>query len=475
MSSPNAVERVCLNHSVETREIGREFRPMLRLAAPLALTELGWLAMSFTDTVMVGRLPDSATAIGAVSLGSTLFYTIGVFGSGIMLGMDTLVAQAYGARKLEECHRIMWNSLYLAGAIAPLLMLSVLSTLPLFSRVGLEPALVAQTVPFLKALVWSTLPLALYFALRRYLQAMHIVKPVVFALISANLVNLLGNWVLVYGHLGAHSYGVAGSGWSTCISRAYMVAVLAVSVVYYDRKRASGLWSASRRLELRRIRQLLRLGLPAALQLLLEIGAFATATFLIGKLGAVQLAGHQIALNVASFTYMVPLGICSAAAVRVGHAMGAKDTYAAARSGWMAIFFGALFMSCSGLGLFLFARPISRLYSPESAVVNAGATLLVVAAIFQLFDGLQVVATGALRGAGNTRIPMLVNLVGYWVLGLPLGTLLCFRLNMGAAGMWVGLCLALVLIGSILAGVWSRLIKHTVANSAAAGALQVSK
>src|ERR1043166_3811062 len=271
---------------LHTRDIGQEFRPMLRLAAPLALTELGWLAMSFTDTVMVGRLPESATAIGAVSLGSTLFYTIGVFGSGTLLGMDTLVAQAYGACKLEECNRIMWNSLYLAGAIAPLLMLSLLSLLPLFGHVGLEPALVAQTVPFLKALVWSTLPLALYFALRRYLQAMHIVKPVVFALISANLVNLLGNWALVYGHLGARSHGVAGSGWSTCIARTYMVAVLAAAVGYYARERASGLWSASRRLELRRIRQLLRLGLPAALQLLLEIGAFATATFLIGKLGA---------------------------------------------------------------------------------------------------------------------------------------------------------------------------------------------
>lgn len=435
---------------------------MLRLAAPLALTELGWLAMSFTDTVMVGRLPDSATAIGAVSLGSTLFYTIGVFGSGVMLGMDTLVAQAYGARKLEECHRIMWNSLYLAGAIAPLLMLSVLSLLPLFPRVGLEPALAAQTVPFLKALVWSTLPLALYFALRRYLQAMHIVKPVVFALISANLVNLLGNWVLVYGHLGARGHGVAGSGWSTCISRTYMVAVLAVAVVYYDRKRSSGLWSASRRLELLRIRQLLRLGLPAALQLLLEIGAFATATFLIGKLGAVQLAGHQIALNVASFTYMVPLGICSAAAVRVGHAMGARDAHGAARAGWMALLFAAIFMSCSGLVLFLFARPIARIYTPEIEVIKAGATLLLVAAVFQLFDGLQVVATGALRGAGNTRIPMLANLVGYWIIGLPLGAFLCFRLKMGAVGMWLGLCLALILIGSALLGVWHWMIKNLV-------------
>jgi len=448
---------------------------MLRLAAPLALTELGWLAMAFVDTVMVGRLPDSATAIGAVSLGSTLFYTIGVFGSGTMLGMDTLVAQAYGARRLPECHRAMWNSLYLACMISPLLMAGILAVIPLFPHFGLAPGLVAQTVPFLKALVWSTLPLALYFALRRYLQAMHIVKPVVFALISANLVNLAGNWALVYGHWGFRARGVPGSGWSTCISRIYMVAVLALAAIYYDHQRKSGLWNASRRLEWWRIRQLLRLGMPAALQLLLEIGAFATATFLIGKLGAVPLAGHQIALNVASFTYMVPLGIGSAAAIRVGHAVGAGDAHGAARAGWMALLFAASFMSCSGLALFLFARPIARIYSPELDVVSAGATLLVVAAIFQLFDGLQVVATGALRGAGNTRIPMLVNLVGYWVLGLPLGTLLCFRLNMGAAGMWVGLCLALVLIGSILAGVWSRLIKHTVANSAAAGALQVSK
>jgi MATE family multidrug resistance protein len=460
---------------LHTREISQEFRPMLRLAAPLALTELGWLAMAFVDTVMVGRLPDSATAIGAVSLGSTLFYTIGVFGSGTMLGMDTLVAQAYGARRLPECHRAMWNSLYLACMISPLLMAGILAVIPLFPHFGLAPGLVAQTVPFLKALVWSTLPLALYFALRRYLQAMHIVKPVVFALISANLVNLAGNWALVYGHWGFRARGVPGSGWSTCISRIYMVAVLALAAIYYDHQRKSGLWNASRRLEWWRIRQLLRLGMPAALQLLLEIGAFATATFLIGKLGAVPLAGHQIALNVASFTYMVPLGIGSAAAIRVGHAVGAGDAHGAARAGWMALLFAASFMSCSGLALFLFARPIARIYSPELDVVSAGATLLVVAAIFQLFDGLQVVATGALRGAGNTRIPMLVNLVGYWVLGLPLGTLLCFRLNMGAAGMWVGLCLALVLIGSILAGVWSRLIKHTVANSAAAGALQVSK
>lgn len=435
---------------------------MLRLAAPMALTELGWLAMAFVDTVMVGRLPYSATAIGAVSLGGTLFASIGLFGSGMMLGMDTLIAQAYGAGRLDECHRSMWNSLYLACIFSPLLMVAVLAVLPLFPHLGLEPALVAQTVPFLKALVWSTLPLTLYFSLRRYLQAMGIVKPVVFALVSANLVNLLGNWVLVYGHLGLRARGVPGSGWSTCVSRIYMVMVLAAAAVYYDRKRQSGLWRASRRLELWRILQLLRLGFPAALQLLLEISAFASATFLIGRLGAVPLAGHQIALNVASFTYMVPLGIGSAAAIRVGHAIGARDPHGAARAGWMALFFAASFMACAGLTLFLFARPIARVYTPELDVVKAGAALLLVAAVFQLFDGLQVVATGALRGAGNTRVPMLANLVGYWLVGLPLGAWLCFKLKYGAVGMWVGLCLALMVIGIALLLVWHRVVRQLV-------------
>ncbi|HWX55684.1 MAG TPA: MATE family efflux transporter [Verrucomicrobiae bacterium] len=440
---------------------------MLRLAAPLALTELGWLAMGFTDTVMVGRLPDSATAIGAASLGSTLFYTVGIFGSGVLLGLDTLVSQAYGAKKLEQCHRALWNALYFAFAISPVLMASLLALLPLIRNFGLAPTLVAQTIPFLKALVWSTLPLVLYFGLRRYLQGMGIVKPVVFALVSANLVNVLGNWALIYGHLGLPRMGVPGSAWATFASRTYMTLVLAAAAVYYDRKRNSGLWRASRRIELPLIRELLRLGLPAASQLLLEIGAFAFATFLIARLGAVTLAAHQIALNVASFTYMVPLGIGSAAAVRVGHAVGAGDIHGARRAGWMALLLGAAFMSCAAVVLVTFPAYIARVYTPNETVIRAGVTLLLVAAVFQLFDGFQVVATGALRGAGNTRIPMLANLIGYWAIGLPLGALLCFTLKLGAVGMWVGLCLALVLIGSVLVLVWRRTVTSLLAATAA--------
>src|SRR5215469_13599196 len=239
-------------------EMRREFKPMLWLALPLALTELSWVAMGLVDTMMVGRLPYSAVAIGAVSLGTIFFYTIGIFGSSIMLGLDTLVSQSYGAGKLEDCHRDFWNALYLAAVVGPLLMALVLGILPFLGRFGVDSQVLAYTVPFVKVLTWSALPLVFYSAFRRYLQSMAIVRPVVFAGVSANLVNLLGNWVLVYGHLGFPALGVTGSGWSTLISRVYMATALAVAIVYYDRKRASGLWRASRRLEIKRIKELLR-------------------------------------------------------------------------------------------------------------------------------------------------------------------------------------------------------------------------
>src|SRR5215472_6407493 len=305
-------------------EIRREFRPMLRLAAPLALTELSWLVMGLVDTMMVGRLPYSAVAIGAVSLGSIFFYTIGIFGSSIMLGLDTLVSQSYGAGRLEECHRDFFNALWLGVLLAPVLMGLIFIILPFLNYFGIDPQVLEHTVPFVRVLTWSTAPLVLYFVLRRYLQSMAIVKPVVFAGISANAVNLIGNWVLVYGHLGFRGLGVTGSAWSTLISRIYMVTMLAVAAIYYDRKRASGLWKASRRLDGQLTRELLRLGVPAATQLLLEVSAFSVTTVLIARLAPWPLAGHQIALNVASVTFMVPLGIGAAAAVRVGHAIGAQ-------------------------------------------------------------------------------------------------------------------------------------------------------
>ena len=210
---------------------------------------------------------------------------------------------------------------------------------------------------------------------------------------------------------------------------------------------------------LARMRRLLALGFPAGTQILLEVGVFAAAAALIGRLDAVSLAGHQIALNSVATTFMVTLGIGSAAAVRVGQALGRNDRAAAARSGWTALALGTAFMTCAATLFLTLPRPLARIYTSDENVIRTAIALLGVGAFFQVFDGLQVVVAGALRGLGDTRTPMICHLLGYWGVGLPLGYLLCFRAGWGAFGMWIGLCVALILIGSVLVGLWARRVR----------------
>jgi MATE family multidrug resistance protein len=436
-----------------------EFRATLRLALPLVIAEVGWMSMGVVDTIMVGRLPNSAVAIGATGLGQTLYHSVAIFGGGLLLGLDTFVAHAYGREYIGDARHSLVNGMVVAFLLTPLLMFAVSFWPSLMQRFGISPELVEPMRPFLLALNWGTLPLLSYFALRRYLQAVDVVHPVMFALISANAVNAFGDWVLIYGHLGFRAMGITGSGWSTCLARIYMALVLLITVVLVESRRTLPAWISSIRIDVKRMWALLRLGMPAAAQILLEIGAFSGATALCAKLGAVPLSGHEIALNCAAFTFMVPLGISSAAAVRVGQNLGRKDSAGARRAGWSAMLLGSAFMLCAGLVFVTARRLIARLFSPDPVVIQVGATLLLVAAAFQLFDGLQVVATGALRGTGDTRTPMLANLVAYWLIGLPLGYVLCFRFRWGALGVWIGLCIGLMLIGSTLLIAWHRRLK----------------
>jgi MATE family multidrug resistance protein len=436
-----------------------ELPPTLRLALPLVLAEVGWMSMGIVDTMMVGRLPNSATAMGAVSLGSSIFIVLGLFGGGLLLGLDTLVSQAFGAGMREDCHRSLINGIYLSVALTPLLAAPVWLLPRLLSSVQVSPVVLALTIPYTKALVVGLFPLLLYFAVRRCLQAMNMVKPVAFALVTANLVNALGNWFLIYGKWGAPAMGAVGSGWSTAIARAYMAAVLVGYLLWYDHRDRTELLNTPVEVDLPRIRRLIALGFPAAMQATLESGVFAAVTTLIAKLGPVPLASHQIALNTVSLSYMVPLGISSAAAVRVGQALGRKDPAGAGDAGGTAIFLGAAFMACAGVVLLVFPRGIARLFTPDEAVIQSTVGLLAAGAAFQLFDGIQTVATGALRGVGDTRTPMFCHFLAYWIIGLPLGAWLCFRLGWGAIGLWMGLSLALILIGIVLWFVWRRAVR----------------
>ncbi len=427
---------------------------MVALAVPVALSELGWMAQGVVDTIMVGRL--GPAAIGAVALGNAVCYTPSIFGAGLMLGLDTLVSQAYGRKDHDECHRWLAQGVYLACFAAVPIMAAIALASVWLPRFGIAAEVAVPASAYMRRFLWGTLPLLLYGATRRYLQGVGQVRVVTVAYVLANLVNWFLNWVLIYGKLGMPALGVNGSAISTVFARISMAIVLLGFAWRYERKRGHPLfrhWAAP---QAARLRSLLRLGAPAAGQILLEVGAWNLATFSAGYLTPVALATHQIVLNYASVTYMVPLGISAAAAVSVGHAVGAGDAARARRAGWMALALGAGFMLLAAVVLLLWPVPLIELYTRDARVLAVGPTLLGIVAAFELFDGIQTVSTGALRGLGETRAPMLANLVGYWVLGLPLGFFLCFGLKWGIYGLWIGLTLALIVIALALMARWRK-------------------
>lgn len=431
-----------------------ELRAMITLAVPVVLSELGWMAQGVVDNIMVGRL--GPAAIGAVSLGNALYYTPSLFGIGLLLGLDTLVSQAYGRRDHDECHRWLAQGVYIACIITPPLMLVVAALSYGLPRFGVDPAVAAPASSYLRILNWSTLPLLLYGGTRRYLQGVGQVQVITLTYVFANLLNWGGDWVLIYGHWGFPALGVDGSALSTCIARVGMAIAMLTCAWHYEHKRGHPLfrhWAGPNLIQMRR---LLRLGAPAAGQILLEVGAWNLSTFSAGYLTPVALATHAIALNYASISYMVPLGVSAAAAVSVGHAIGAGDPARARRAGWLALGLGTSFMIFAGVVFLLAPKPLISLYTTDPRVLAVGPTLLWIAAAFQIFDGIQTVCTGALRGLGETRVPMVANFIGYWILGLPLGLTLCFILRWGIYGMWIGLTLALIVIALTLLARWRR-------------------
>ena len=435
---------------------------MLRIAVPVIMAELGWMAMGVVDTIMVGPL--GPAAIGAAGVGAAMHLGFAIFGMGVLLGLDTLVSQAYGARDIRECHRWLFDGVALAMLITVPITALCLLLLWALPSLGFHADVLPLLRSYFAIILWSTPFLLGFAALRRYLQGMHLVTPVMFALVSANLMNAAVNWVLINGHYGFPQLGVAGAAWATLISRVYMLERPDRRGVVVRLRLRSGvhlrgqvadklrdrLWDVPKAINPVRLRILLLLGLPAASQVTAEVGVFALATALAGTLDPISSASHQIALNLAGVAFMIPLGLGSAGAVKVGHAVGAGDPARAAASGWMAITLGAAFMITSGSLFFAVPHVLIGLFTTDPAVLSVGTSLLRLAAVFQLFDGIQGVITGTLRGIGDTRTPMVVNLAAHWLLGLPVSYTLCFVLGWGVWGLWIGLSLGLIVTGVIL-------------------------
>jgi MATE family multidrug resistance protein len=402
--------------------------------------------MGVVDALMVGRV--SPAALGAVALGNLYSMSIVILAQGILHAVDPIVAQGVGARDRLAIAQGIQRGLVLALILAVPAAVLHLFGAP-FLRFAQQPA---EIVPLADSYIRMLIPgivAGLVFSVgRQSLQAMGHLRPIVVAMLVANLANGLLNWVFIFGNLGAPELGVAGSGIATSVSRWLMLLVLVVTARgdylphlrpwRSDAAEPAALW------------RLFRLGLPIGLQWELELGAFGLAALLAGIFGTIQVAGHEIAINIAALTYMVPLGVSAAAAVAVGRAIGQADMPHARRQAVAAIVVGAGFMALMALLLVAFPATFARLYTSDPGVIAVASQLIPLAGIFQVFDGTQVTAIGVLRGAGDTRTPFLVNLMGYWAIGIPVSLFLGFTMKLQTVGVWWGLVVGLAVVAVIL-------------------------
>lgn len=419
---------------------------MVRLAVPVTTVQLGVMAMGVVDTMVVGRI--SAEALAAVALGNLYFFATCAFGMGTLLALDPLVAQAVGGGDRAAVRGSVQRGLLLALALSVPAMALQLPGEAVLRALRQPPEVVPVAARYARACAPSVLPFFVFVVLRQTLQAMRRVRPVVAVIVAANLLNLVLDLWLVYGGLGLPALGPVGSAWATTACRLLMAVGLAA--VAWDALGPLLRDVDPALLDRGPFLRLLGLGAPIGGQYTLEFATFGGVGLLMGWLGADSMAAHQVAINLASVTFMVPLGVSAAAAVLVGHAVGAGDAPGARRAAASALLCGAGFMGLMAALFLTLPGELSRLYTGVSGVLAIATALVPIAGLFQVFDGLQVVSVGVLRGVGDTRAPLAINVAGFWAVGMPVSLLLAFRLGLGPEGLWWGFVAGLGTVAALL-------------------------
>ena len=419
---------------------------MVVLALPLVLVQVGLMAMGVVDTIMVGHV--SARVLAEVALGNLYFFNAIVLSMGTLMALDPVVSQAIGAGDVAAVRRGVQRGVVLSillSVFTAALMLPVRAVL-LFTRQ--QPEIIADTAAYVHISIPGVLPFLLFVVFRQTLQALHRAAPIVWTMVGANVLNAALNWVFVYGHLGSAPMGARGSALATMVSRWAMALALLVLAWPTLRVYLSPMRRESWRIE--PLKRLLALGAPIGLQMLLESGAFGAIGLMMGVLGTREMAGHQIAITLAALTFMVPLGVGAAAAVRVGRAVGARDEARAYQAARAAFACGMGFMAFTALCFLSAPRLLASLFTSDDAVIVMAGMLIPVAGVFQIFDGAQAVGAGVLRGLGDTKAPLLGMILGYWLIGLPVSLVLGFHTPLRAAGLWWGFVASLSLVAVFL-------------------------
>lgn len=407
---------------------------MLRLATPLVLVNVGLMLMGVVDTLMLGRVSGEALAAGG--LGHFCFWFVGTVGFGLIMAIDPVVAQAVGAKDDVGLARGVQRGVVIAVLVTAGASLLLIPSGPALELLRQPPRIAPLAGWFA---IWSIpglLPFFLFGVFRSTWQAMHAVRPILVGVVVGNVANAFLNWVFIFGHLGAPAGGVVGSAISTSIARWIMLG--AALLAGWPALRPTLRPWRPESFAIEPLGRMLAIGVPLGLQFFAEFNAFGLVTIFMGWLGAEALAAHEVTLNLASLTFQVPLGAAAATGVMVGRAIGREDMHAARRDAVAGLVIGVGFMVVAGLVMIAIPGVLSRLYTTDPATLAIATALIPVAGLFQVFDGTQAVATGTLRGAGDTRVPMLIHLTGFWVVGIPMSAWLCFGLGLGATGLWWG-------------------------------------
>ncbi len=418
----------------EERQPASEWRALTAIAVPVVVVQVGMMLMGVVDTLMVGHV--SANALASVALGNLYFFNAIVIAMGALMVLDPLVSQAVGANDQPAITRAVQRGMLLSLGLGVLSTVAMIPAAPLFRLFRQPSEVIPDAAAYVHISALGVLPFLAFGVLRQTLQAINRNWPIVATIVVANVMNVALNWVLIFGHLGAPRMGVAGSALATSVSRLAMFAML-FAMAWKDLRphlrildrasfAAGPLW------------RMLVLGLPIGFQQFLEYSAFAAVGLLMGTFGAMQVASHQIALNLAALTFMVPLGVSAAAAVRVGHGIGAGDAPRSRRAARISYVLGGGFMATTALLFLTLPRELASLYTNDARVIAIAAALIPVAGVFQVVDGAQAVGAGVLRGLGDTRVPLIAMLSGYWLIGIPVSLWLGFGTGMGPVGLWWG-------------------------------------
>lgn len=426
----------------------KQIKQIVVLAIPVSIGQLGHIMMGVIDSIMVGKV--GAESLAASSLANGLFFLFAVIGIGLTSAITPLVAIASGRKNYDECGTILREGFVVTFLFSIVLMLIVYFGADLIRYMGQPERVTILTISYLEILSFSIIPMMLFQNHRMYLEGLSFVKPPMIVAVVANIANVFFNWVFIFGNLGAPELGLDGAGWSTFYTRVAM-AVFLIAYVHKSSANKSYLQSlGSKKVDYLVAKKIIAIGLPSGFQYFFEVAAFAFAAILIGWLGTVQLAAHQIALNLASVTYMIILGISAAGTIKVAEGVGKKDIATTRVAGFSTLHVGAATMFVSAIVFFLFNDWLPTLYIADYEVIKLASSLLIIAGFFQIFDGLQACGLGILRGLKDVKIPLLVTFASYWIIGIPVGYVLGFKFNMGAIGVWIGLLLGLFFVALML-------------------------